>query len=388
MREFIHTEPGEPGSWRPSLQEIHSEMRIEYERCLEQDAPAVFLQIGIEGIERIQQVRGPEGKELVMRAVTSLVCSSPHNGDLHSYRYPGGLVVMLTETPGEAGEILARILVESARQLELPEDRGTMRVSLCIGLAATQNEEFFFETMLQVAEEGASVASASGGGCFAHTQLYGLHQRRFEREMPDRKLVSVARKERREAEERERQRQRKLKQDTSTPAPAPQPLPASSGVGVATTAAAPVEIPKAIDLVSEMATLHTRLHDVLAEDRQARGVKATPESTAHIEEQVLDLADRWVQAVLRRSLEAQATEHRMQIAMMERRITKLDGALKDSERELRRLATASSVDDGLKSAFRNVQGLNQHEENFETKNALMEQLLAANLELYAQISLH
>lgn len=390
MREFIHTEPGEPGSWKPSLQEIHSEMRIEYERCLEREAPAVFLQIGIEGIERIEQVRGPHGKELVLRAVTELLRGTQRNGDLHSYRYPGGLVAMLTETPEEAGEILCRILVEGAHRLELPEDRGTMRVSLCIGLAATQEEEFFFETMLEVAEEGSSVASSSGGGCFAHTQLYGLHQRRLEREMPERKLISEQRKERREQEDRERQLRSKQRiQNTSTPAPSPAPLPTSPPGAEDAPAPEPniVAVPEAVDFESEMSTLHNRLHDVLAEDRKARGVKSTPESTAHIEEQVMDLADRWVQAVLRKSLEAQATEHRMEVALLERRINKLDDALKESERELRRMATATSVDDGLQSAYRGVQGLNEHEENFETKNALMEQILEANLELYSQISL-
>lgn len=405
MREFIHTEPGEPGSWRPSLKEIHSGMRVEYERCVAKDVPVVFLQVGIEGIERIEQVRGPAGKELVLRAVTELVRSAPRNGDLHSYRYSGGLVVMLTETPGEAGEILARILVEGARQLELPEDRGTMRVSLCIGLAASQDEEFFFETMLQVAEEGSSVASASGGGCFAHTQLYGLHQRRLERELPDRKLITVARKERRDEEERERQRRIKSLTNKSTPAlsespagpqagaPSDSPAAAAPANGVETPAAAhvepavPVQVPEAIDFDTEMATLHQRLRDVLADDRKTRGAPSQPEGTAHIEEQVMDLADRWVQSVLRKSLEAQATEHRMEIALLERRISKLDHALKDSERELHRLATTSRSDDGLHSQYRTVQGLSEAEENYEVKNALMEQILAANLELYSQISL-
>jgi len=407
MREFIHTEPGEPGSWRPSLQEIHSEMRIEYERCEEQRAPAVFLQIGIEGLERIEQFRGPEGKELVLRAVTDLLLAAPRNGDLHSYRYPGGVIAMLTETPGEAGEILARILVEGARQLELPEDRGTMRVSLCIGLAATQDEEFFFETMLQVAEEGSNVASASGGGCFAHTQLYGLHQRRLEREMPHRKLVSVARKEREEAEAKERAKQQEL-QNTSAPTAPPLPVPTSNGSanGNGSSVAAPgtnggaivdrpqeaefrpVQVPEAVDFDGEMENLQDRLRDVLADDRKARGVTRKNAGTEKIEAQVMDIADRWVQAVLRKSLEAQAAEHRMEVALLERRVNKLDNALKESERELRRMANASSVDDGLHSAYRRVQGLDEHEDNFETKNSLMEQILQANLELYSKISLN
>jgi hypothetical protein len=101
---------------------------------------------------------------------------------------------------------------------------------------------------------------------------------------------------------------------------------------------------------------------------------------------VFELAERWGQDVLRRGLEAQAGEHRMQVAMLERRLQKLDQALAESEAELRRIATAAAHDYGVHSAYRAVQGLSAEERHYELKHALMEKILAANLELYAQIS--
>jgi hypothetical protein len=99
MREIIHTDPGEPGSWRPSLREIHSEMRVEYERCQDAGTPVLFLQVGIEGLERIAAVRGHEGRELVLRGVTDLVRAKPREGILYSYRTDEGLIAMITGMP-------------------------------------------------------------------------------------------------------------------------------------------------------------------------------------------------------------------------------------------------------------------------------------------------
>jgi hypothetical protein len=107
---------------------------------------------------------------------------------------------------------------------------------------------------------------------------------------------------------------------------------------------------------------------------------------AEIESHVFSLAERWGQDLLRRGLEAQATEHRMQMALLERRLSKLDRALAESEAELRRVATTAATDYGVHSAYRSVQGLSAEEQQYELKHALMEKILAANLELYAHIS--
>jgi hypothetical protein len=339
------------------------------------------------------------------------VRAKPREGILYSYRTDEGLIAMITGMPLETGEQLARLLVEEARKLELAADKGSLRLSLCVGLAGSApGDEHFFETMLCVAEEGAAVASAGGGGCAVHSQLYGLHQRRLEREMPQRLAAAKLRKEKhlKRAEERlaplavpssrpdkERgagKRDARARQAQDAPRSAADPraaqLPPDSGRIENAEPQTPLELP-GVDLADETSSLHDRLRKLLVKEQRVSkrsGSARVADDLAEIESHDFSLAERWGQDLLRRGLEAQATEHRMQMALLERRLSKLDRALAESEAELRRVATTAATDYGVHSAYRSVQGLSAEEQQYELKHALMEKILAANLELYAHIS--
>lgn len=74
-------------------------------------------------------------------------------------------------------------------------------------------------------------------------------------------------------------------------------------------------------------------------------------------------------------------EHNRQIDLLERRIAKLTKALEMTEAELRRIAAMKSIDLGVASIYRSVQGLSPEEECLALKKELMKQIFTANLDL-------
>jgi hypothetical protein len=78
-------------------------------------------------------------------------------------------------TPEQASD-WARKCCEAAR---------AAKQELALGLALSQTQPLFFETLLQVAREGSEVARHQGRCAWAHTELYDLHQRALARAHPD-----------------------------------------------------------------------------------------------------------------------------------------------------------------------------------------------------------
>lgn len=100
------------------------------------------------------------------------------------------------------------------------------------------------------------------------------------------------------------------------------------------------------------------------------------------------LEDRFATLVLNIVSDERAAAHQARAAakdreveMLERRIRKLNESLAESEHQLKEMAQLKTLDDGISSIYREVQGLSDADDKFERKRGLMADIFEANLEL-------
>ncbi len=86
---------------------------------------------------------------------------------------------------------------------------------------------------------------------------------------------------------------------------------------------------------------------------------------------------RWAES----ELATQLVERTRRADMLDRRVRKLSELLEITEKELKRVAAAKSIDTGISSIYRTVQGINDEDDQAETKKELMKSIFEANLAL-------
>lgn len=126
----------------------------------------------------------------------------------------------------------------------------------------------------------------------------------------------------------------------------------------------------------ENAEIARRLDAVLAEiaEDPASGLSRLRERMLEL---VMDLVGREREAALR----ARQAAHDAEVEKLERRIAKMSSALSETEQRLAQLASLETVDEGISSIYREVQGLSPQDRRYERKKELMENIFKANLEL-------
>ena len=263
-------------------------------------------------------------------------------------------------------------------------------------------KDYSFETLMQVATEGAQVASSGGGGQCIHTELYELLQ-------PD--APSVERR-------------------PPPPAPEPEPTPEPVDQGwvevappagtvrepesfarVAARPADPIVRPSqparprpgSVEAVpvrrGDEAPAPPRLRAVAPLDETLEAGRAHDSmlehmigelfelhrrgklSTSELRERLLVTVTRWSaesRRTLSKELDAKKEE---ELDRLRRRITKLTQRLEDAEDRLRNAAVRTTVDEGIASAFRSVQGISEDDLHYELKKEMMRDILQANLTL-------
>lgn len=110
------------------------------------------------------------------------------------------------------------------------------------------------------------------------------------------------------------------------------------------------------------------------------GAQAIPGMTA-LEERISEMLDRLLSDERERLLAKDAAEHEKRVEILEARIKKLNSALANTEEALRKVAKMKSIDPGIASVFRDIQGLNLEDLNFEKKTELLKVVFLENLEL-------
>jgi hypothetical protein len=98
-------------------------------------------------------------------------------------------------------------------------------------------------------------------------------------------------------------------------------------------------------------------------------------------DRVLELVMAVVRSQRRQALAAREELADREVHTMQRRITKLQAALQETETRLTNVTAVRSIDDGISSVYKEVQGLNASDEAFSDKQFLMENIFAANVRL-------
>jgi len=340
MREILHAEllvgASVPAEARgPS--EVRGRMELEHDEALRERSPLAVMRIAVDSLEQIAAIASGGRVENVLSSVASILRSLPRAGNLLALREQDQVVAVFARTDPVAAEILARAMQENARLLTTSRTPAPLGIRLSIGLAYAQfDEPYWFQTLLAVAQEGVEVARSSGGGRIVHSELYSFHQRRLERLSPDRKK----------------------------PALPAVPLHAE-----------PQFAPPSAPLPSAM-PVRQGSHEA----RPAPAMLATGVGLHELEERVLTLAREWTEEALAGALAETKKVHSSEIETLERRIAKLSRALEEAQADLVRSHGAASIDPGVASAYRTVQGL-KDERGSGVKREMLERLFEANLEL-------
>lgn len=309
-----------------------------YERALRDKLPVAVLCVSIESVAHptLRTITAPVAWQLVVRALVDL----PRGGELFAHLVEDRLVAVLTSMPREAAELSAALLVEGARKLAVPQSDKPARASVSVGLAFHDgNSGYFLETLEKVAEESLAVALLRGGECTAHTELYGLYQKKLERERPAAALAAAA------------------------------PTPA-----------APPPAREAPTKISAERAAREKIERILAEEQRRRPQPAR----AELDPEPMPVErpeDVTPEDLLQRLAITLSEKHRTEVEHLERRIAKLVRSLEQTEEELADMAQRKSVDGGVPSAYRRVQGLGAGEKDRALKLELLEQIAKANVEL-------
>jgi len=315
-------------------EQIQRLMRIEFDRAQRYKYPIVFMLIAVDRLAQLQDLYGYQVKEQILEALTGVIKHATRSSDFLGCLLDDRLLVLVPHTPPEGAGSMAKRVLEAARKLNFEADGRHVRVTLSIGGAVNQRRgDLSFETMLEVAEGGLQVASAGGGDRYVHSELYEFFQKKRD------------------------------KAAAAGPAPVLQPppvMPALSGA----------------DLPGDAGRL---LGDKI---RELFGLtEADQELLTQIEQEVIAEAIRDLKNELVRKFSSSETEQQQKIDLLERRISKLTKTLGMTEQELQRVLRSKSIDPGVASIYKSVQGLSEDEVHAELKRALMDKIFEANVEL-------
>lgn len=344
--------PNPSAHFRGSLKDLFTPaqmqhlMRVEFDRAQRYNYPIVLLTIGVDRLAQLQDLYGAELRDEILAALVGLLKGSTRASDSLGCLLDDRVLVLVPHTPSEGASVMAKRILEGVRALSFDCDGRPTRVTVSIGGAHNARKgELSFDTLLEVAEAGLRVAREGGGNRYVHSDLYEFYERKRARE--------------------------------ERAAPAPQPAPPASPAAspAAPAAAMPAPVVAGDPL---LALLGDKIRDLFGLSPQ------DSEILARIEREVVTSALREMKNELERAVHDSRSEHQRQIETLERRISKLSDSLGMTEAELQRVLQHKTVDPGVASLYKSVQGLSSSAVQAELKKALMSKIFEANVELQKQ----
>jgi diguanylate cyclase (GGDEF)-like protein len=329
-------------SFRGSLKDLFTPaqiqhlMRVEFDRAQRYGYPLVLLLVGVDRLSQLQDLYGSELRDQVEAALVGVLRTSTRESDSLGCLLDDSIALLVPHTPAEGSAAMAKRILAGMRAISFECDGRPTRITVSIGGAHNNRKgELSFETLLEVAAEGLRVARASGGNRYVQSDLYEFFEQRRARE----KATAVP---------------------APAPAPAPQPAAALPGLDPA------------------MAVLGDKIRELFGLGELDR------EILVRIEREVVASALREMNEQLERTTREHRSEAQERIELLERRIAKLSESLGMTEAELQRVMTAKSIDPGVASIYKSVQGLSATAVQAELKKTLMSKIFEANVELQKQ----
>lgn len=323
--------------------EVRSLMQIEFDRARRYDYPVACLLIEVDRLVDIQTMHGYEARGTILQAFVELLQGETRAGDLLGTVVDDRLMVLIPHTMPAAARAISERVLKGAREMQFKVGGKSIRVSASIGVAHNQDEAATsVATLERVAEEGLSVAVASGGGQVVQTELYQLYKKE----------------------------------------PAP-PAPPAGDVAELLARAERMGYRERLEgLVAEGAPLE-KAADEIAEEVIQRAVQQERERWSRD----LEMANARIEA-MSTSLEQGGDRAGLERSLLQlnRRIEKLTRSLETTEAEVARLRSAGVEDTGVASVYREVQGLDSGENRADLKRELMGEIFKANLDLQSRRS--
>lgn len=305
-------------------------MRLEMDRAQRHRYPISCLVIGLDGFEGEEHVAY---RKALMPAIFHELKVVTFENDVRGLGTWSPTFQFACFPHVEPKQIasLATQLIDRVRKLHVEDDERTYDVTISIGVAHNQHSrEMSFEDFLDDAERGMRLAQSRGGDrCEMFTDA-------------EEKVDSIKVELQQQAQEIRAQQKSYFEEKASN------------------------EERWGRELVEKvLGVFHTE--------------QEISEGTIRLEKNVVDLISREVVKLRESSALRALAESQAQIANLERRVAKLTNSLDMTEKELKRVASMKSVDTGVASIYRSVQGLSDDDDNAEQKREMLQDLFDSNL---------
>lgn len=305
--------------------DIRRLMRIEYERAVRYGIPMSLLVIEVDRLGSLRDLYGVESAREILRGVVDLLRTVTRDHDVVGCLEGDRILALFPHTTEAGAAAIANRLLEGARGLGFQSDGRSLQITLAVGFVPLEGEpEGGFEEFLEAAEEALLEAVETGGDCVVEGAL------------PETE--------------------------------APPPPPPSEAVP-----APPPALPRLEELPP--GPLEDQIRALF------RGLGGRSAESLELEERVIEIARAGLRTVQEQARGSQEEE----VRILERRVAKLHQMLEATEEELQRLVQEKSVDPGLQSIYRTVQGLSPESEGYEKKKDILGLLYQANVELLRKL---
>lgn len=188
MTRLVLQPGGDPAP--PSGQRVREAVEARFDEAQRERVPFACFFVQIDGLELLRKLEGEAPAREVLTALVTAFARAPELDDALGHSVEDHLLLATRVARHEDVPALAEAMRSVAAAC--PVDGRPRRLRLSIGVATNavgalaHAPQLLLDTLIEVAAEGASVAAASGGDRAVHSELYELHQRRFEREAPER----------------------------------------------------------------------------------------------------------------------------------------------------------------------------------------------------------
>jgi len=345
MSAFPTVNFGQSESGQFSPEEIRRLMEIEVARSQRYDYPLSLLLAEVDRLESLHDLYGVDSKQRIVRSVLSLLRSSTRSSDVLGSARGERLLVLFPHTSRAAISVVARRLLSGCRELEFRGDGRILRATLSIGLAQ-RAAGVDLEGLIECAQRALEAALEAGGD--RAVEFESLPRRGLPPSMPRAGAPFTA-----------------GAAGAAAP-PTPAPLPAR---------AAPRPASSPLPDPSELAgsTLEEKVADLFG--RLGPGAPAADDVLATIHGALSEVRGR----------RATHAEVEREIQVLEGRVARLKELLGASEEELARMVQEKSLDPGIASIYRTVQGIDPSASNYRKKKELLAVIYKANVELLRQL---
>jgi diguanylate cyclase (GGDEF)-like protein len=307
-----------------SADELRELMQIEFRRAHRHGYDLACLCITVDRFGHLQDLYGEESSSQIQDELHELLMGATRDTDFPRGMVDDALLVLSPHTPPEGAVMLAQRLLKPARQLRLEDDARSLSITLSIGVAGNRDPGVSdFESMSLRAQAGMALARAAGGGRWMRAERHSNGLDKLRRELDELRVL--------------------------------------------------LERPEDQQLADRIAALFAATDGLAGPD------------AAQLQQELIATVLRGVHEWRRRDINRKQSENESELDTLRRRVAKLNDALTAAETELRRVMALKTIDPGVASIYRTVQGLSADAANAKARLDMLAKVFELNVELRQQL---